>query len=420
MVVKAANGGLVRLRDVATIELGAQSSNSSVSMNGQQAVFIGVNSTPTGNPLNIVAGVRELMPTIERGLPPTVQAQIVYDSTRFIQSSIDEVIRTLIEAVAIVIVVIFLFLGSLRSVLIPVVTIPLSIIGGCMLMLALGFSLNLLTLLAMVLAIGLVVDDAIVVVENVHRHIEEGLTPVQAALVGAREIAGPVIAMTITLAAVYAPIGFLAGLTGSLFREFAFTLAGAVIISGVVALTLSPMMCSLILKPHGSQGRFANLVDRTFTRVETLVRPPARPHARLPAGHGPVRARRCWRSPAFLFTHTKRRAGAGGGPGHRLLADQGAAIRQSRLCRRLRQAGRRGVRLVPGDGHPLHRQRDAGRPQQRHRRHDPQALGRARARRRGAATRWSRASSARSPASRCSPSRCRRCPARPAACRCRW
>ena len=195
-----------------------------------------------------MAGVRELLPTIQRGLPPTMQAQVVYDSTRFIESSIDEVRNTLLEAVAIVIVVIFLFLGSLRSVLIPVVTIPLSIIGGCMLMLALGFSLNLLTLLAMVLAIGLVVDDAIVVVENVHRHIEEGLTPLQASLVGAREIAGPVIAMTITLAAVYAPIGFLTGLTGSLFREFAFTLAGAVIISGVVALTLSPMMCSLILQ----------------------------------------------------------------------------------------------------------------------------------------------------------------------------
>jgi multidrug efflux pump len=268
MVVKAESGGLVRLRDVATIELGAQSSNASVSMNGERAVFIGVNATPTGNPLNIVAGVRELMPTIERGLPPTVKANIVYDSTKFIQSSIDEVTRTLIEAVAIVIVVIFLFLGSVRSVLIPVVTIPLSIIGGCMLMLALGFSLNLLTLLAMVLAIGLVVDDAIVVVENVHRHIEEGLTPAQASLVGAREIAGPVVAMTITLAAVYAPIGFLAGLTGSLFREFAFTLAGAVIISGVIALTLSPMMCSLILKPHGSQGRFADFLDRTFTRVE--------------------------------------------------------------------------------------------------------------------------------------------------------
>ena len=172
---------------------------------------------------------------------------------------------------AIVIVVIFLFLGSFRSVLIPVVTIPLSIIGGCMLMLALGFSLNLLTLLAMVLAIGLVVDDAIVVVENVYRHIEEGLTPLQAALIGAREIAGPVIAMTITLAAVYAPIGFLAGLTGSLFREFAFTLAGAVIISGVVALTLSPMMCSLILQAaRARRAASRDLIDRTFTRVTRL------------------------------------------------------------------------------------------------------------------------------------------------------
>ena len=268
MVVKAEAGGLVRLRDIATVELGAQSSNSSVSMNGLRAVFIGVNATPTGNPLEIVKGVRAILPTIQRGLPPTVEAQIVYDSTRFIESSIEEVERTLAEAVAIVVVVIFLFLGSFRSVLIPVVTIPLSIIGGCMLMLAMGFSLNLLTLLAMVLAIGLVVDDAIVVVENVHRHIEEGLTPLQASLVGAREIAGPVIAMTITLAAVYAPIGFLTGLTGALFREFAFTLAGAVIISGVVALTLSPMMCSLILQSHGSQGRFANFVDRTFTRLE--------------------------------------------------------------------------------------------------------------------------------------------------------
>ena len=179
MVVKAADGGLVRLRDVATVELGGQSSNASVALNGQRRVFIGVNATPTGNPLNIVGGVRELLPEIERGLPPTVQAQVVYDSTRFIQSSIDEVQRHADRGGGIVIVVIFLFLGSLRSVLIPVVTIPLSIIGGCMLMLALGFSLNLLTLLAMVLAIGLVVDDAIVVVENVHRHIEEGLTPLR-------------------------------------------------------------------------------------------------------------------------------------------------------------------------------------------------------------------------------------------------
>ena len=267
MVVKAEGGALVRLGDVATLELGAQNSDTSVAMNGQRAVFIGVNATPTGNPLEIVRGVRALVPTLERGLPPTLIMDIVYDSTDFINASITEVERTLAEAVGIVIVVIFLFLGSFRSVLIPVVTIPLSIVGAGTLMLALGFSLNLLTLLAMVLAIGLVVDDAIVVVENVHRHIEEGLTPVQAALLGAREIAGPVIAMTVTLAAVYAPIGFLSGLTGALFREFAFTLAGAVLISGVVALTLSPMMCAQLLTAQSQHGRFARAVDRVFGAV---------------------------------------------------------------------------------------------------------------------------------------------------------
>ncbi|NYZ16728.1 MexW/MexI family multidrug efflux RND transporter permease subunit [Azospirillum sp. RWY-5-1] len=268
MVVKAADGALVRIRDVATVELGAQSTNASVYMNGQQAIFIGVNSTPTGNPLNIVQDIRRMVPDLERNLPPSMKMEIVYDSTRFIQASIDEVVKTLAEAVAIVVVVIFLFLGSFRSVLIPIVTIPLSIIGAATFMLAMGFSLNLLTLLAMVLAIGLVVDDAIVVVENVHRHLEEGRTPVQASLIGAREIVGPIISMTITLAAVYAPIGFLSGLTGTLFREFAFTLAGSVIISGVVALTLSPMMCSVILTPSMNHGRFARFVDRSFTRLE--------------------------------------------------------------------------------------------------------------------------------------------------------
>ena len=192
---------------------------------------------------------------------------IVYDSTKFIQSSINEVIHTLIQAIGIVIVVIFLFLGSLRSVVIPIVTIPLSLIGSFTLMLALGFSINLLTLLAMVMAIGLVVDDAIVVVENVYRHIEDGKRPVQAALIGAREILGPIIAMTITLAAVYAPIGFLTGLTGSLFREFAFTLAGSVIISGIIAITLSPMMCSMLLTREMAEGGFAKRVDRFFSAV---------------------------------------------------------------------------------------------------------------------------------------------------------
>src|SRR5204863_2123633 len=185
----------------------------------------------------------------------------------FIQASIDEVQMTLGQAVVIVVVVIFLFLGSFRAVLIPIVTIPLSLVGAGIIMSALGFSLNLLTLLAMVLAIGLVVDDAIVVLENVYRHIEEGKSPPQAALIGAREIAGPVISMTLTLAAVYAPIGFLGGVTGTLFREFAFTLAGAVLISGIVAVTLSPMMCSLLLKRDMTQGRFARLIDRTFSRL---------------------------------------------------------------------------------------------------------------------------------------------------------
>ena len=267
MVVKSAGGALVRLEDIAKVDLGAQSWTSSVAMNGQHAVFIGVQATPTGNPLSLVAGVRKLLPEIQRNLPPSVKMQVAYDSTRFIQASIDEVQFSLGLAVAIVIAVIFLFLGSFRSVLIPIVTIPLSLIGAGIIMTTLGFSLNLLTLLAMVLAIGLVVDDAIVVLENIYRHIEEGKSAPQAALIGAREIAGPVIAMTLTLAAVYAPIGFLGGVTGTLFREFAFTLAGAVIISGIVAVTLSPMMCSLLLSKTSAQGRFARLIDRVFSRL---------------------------------------------------------------------------------------------------------------------------------------------------------
>src|SRR5437762_2580702 len=236
-------------------------------MNGQQAVFIGVQATPTGNPLSLVAGVRALMPEIERTLPPSVKMQIAYDSTRFIQASIDEVKFTLGQADVIAAVVICRCLGSFRAVLIPIVTIPLSLVGAGIIMSALGFSLNLLTLLAMVLAIGLVVDDAIVVLENVYRHIEAGKSAPQAALIGAREIAGPVISMTLTLAAVYTPIGFLGGVTGTLFREFAFTLAGAVIISGIVAVTLSPMMCSLLLSHASAQGRFARLIDRGFSRL---------------------------------------------------------------------------------------------------------------------------------------------------------
>src|ERR1700748_626490 len=263
MIVKSKDGGFVRIEDIATVELAAQSTDASVAFNGEHAIFIGVQVTPQGNPLTLVKGVRALFPELERNLPPSMKMKVAYDSTKFIQSSIDEVEKTLGEAVLIVVVVIFLFLASFRSVIIPVVTIPLSLCGVRIFMWTAGCSLNLLTLLAMVLAIGLVVDDAIVVVENIHRHLEEGMPPVQAAMKGAGEIVGPVISMTITLAAVYAPIGFLGGLTGSLFREFAFTLAGSVIVSGVIALTLSPMMCSVFLK-NSEEGWFARQVNRVF------------------------------------------------------------------------------------------------------------------------------------------------------------
>lgn len=267
LVIRNDGNGLVRLRDVGTVELGAAATDTSATMDGDPAIHLGLFPTPAGNPLVIVDGIRQLLPEIEKTLPPGVKMDLAYETARFIEASINEVLRTLLEAVLIVVLVIWLCLGSLRSVIIPVVTIPLSMLGAAGLMLAFGFSINLLTLLAMVLAIGLVVDDAIVVVENVHRHIEEGKTPVAAALIGAREIAGPVIAMTLTLAAVYAPIGLMGGLTGALFREFALTLAGAVIVSGVVALTLSPVMSSLLLKSSlqdGGQGRMAALAEYVF------------------------------------------------------------------------------------------------------------------------------------------------------------
>ena len=232
MVVKRVDGGIVRLGDVATVEIGGQNYDSSALTSGRRSVSIAITPTPDGNPLEIVKAVKALVPDMQRVAPPGVEVISQFDVAHFVNASIDEVSHTLIEAIVIVIIVIFLFLGSLRAVLIPVVTIPLSLVGTAALMLAFGFSLNLLTLLAMVLAIGLVVDDAIVVVENIHRHIEEGLSPVRAALLGAREIVGPVIGMTLTLAAVYAPIGLMGGLTGALFREFAFTLAGSVVCRG--------------------------------------------------------------------------------------------------------------------------------------------------------------------------------------------
>ncbi|MFZ0850906.1 MAG: multidrug efflux RND transporter permease subunit [Hyphomicrobiaceae bacterium] len=268
LVVTTRGDALVRLDDVASIELGAESADSSSVFDGLKAVFIGIFATPTSNPLTVIGDVRKAFPDIQKQLPAGMEAAIAYDATKFINASISEVQKTLLEAAAIVILVIFLFLGNLRATLIPIVTIPLSLVGVMFALLALGYSINLLTLLALVLSIGLVVDDAIVVVENIYRHIEEGMQPQEAALAGAREIAVPVISMTITLAAVYAPIGFVSGLTGALFREFAFTLAGAVIVSGIIALTLSPMMASKLLKGgHSGGGRFVRFLDRTFDRM---------------------------------------------------------------------------------------------------------------------------------------------------------
>lgn len=272
LVVKSDNNTIVRLKDVAIVKLGAEQYDASVSFNGQSAVFIGITATPEANPLTVIDHVRKMLPALARTYPPTLQGKIVYDSTKYIRASIEEVIKTIFEAGIIVIIVIFLFLGSFRSITIPVVTIPLSLVGVCSLMLALNYSLNTLTLLAMVLAIGLVVDDAIVVVENIHRHIEDGMGSFKAALAGAREIATPIIAMTITLAAVYAPIGFMSGLTGSLFKEFALTLAFSVIISGIIALTLSPMMCSKFLASNGNPSRLVRIIDSTFDRLKNLYK----------------------------------------------------------------------------------------------------------------------------------------------------
>ncbi|MFC5699170.1 multidrug efflux RND transporter permease subunit [Pseudomonas sp. GCM10022186] len=266
--VKTVGDSRVLVRDIARVEMGAENYDSISSFDGIPSVYIGIKGTPSANPLDVIKHVRAIMPELEDQLPPNLKVSIAYDATRFIQASIDEVVKTLGEAVLIVIVVVFLFLGAFRSVLIPVITIPLSMIGVLFFMQLMGYSINLLTLLAMVLAIGLVVDDAIVVVENIHRHIEEGKTPFDAAIEGAREIAVPVVSMTITLAAVYAPIGFLEGLTGALFREFALTLAGAVIISGIVALTLSPMMCSKLLRHDENPSGLAHRLDVIFERLK--------------------------------------------------------------------------------------------------------------------------------------------------------
>lgn len=268
LILRENDNGMIRLQDIANVELGSESYSSIVEFNGKQAIFIGVDVAPDATLLSTIAEVRERFPKIQAEAPAGLDAEIVYDSTRYVEFAIDEVIMTILEAMVIVVVVIFLFLGSLRTVLIPAVAVPLSLLGGCAILYALGYTFNLLTLLAMVLAIGMVVDDAIIILENIHRHIEEGKTPREAALVGTRELVGPIIAMTITLVAVYIPIAFRGGLTGALFTEFAFALAGSVLISGIVALTLSPVMCAKLLKPHDNEGWFALRVERFFKRLD--------------------------------------------------------------------------------------------------------------------------------------------------------
>jgi multidrug efflux pump len=268
MVVKEKNGSVVRLGDIADVQLGAENYDDQVRFDGQTATFMGIWVLPTANSLDVVGKVRAAIPDIAAQLPAGMKVGVPYDSTLYIRNAIEEVLKTLSETLLIVIIVIFLFLGSFRAVLIPVIAIPISLIGAVFLMLVAGSTINLLTLLAIVLSVGLVVDDAIVMVENVERHLALGKPPIQAALVAARELVGPIIAMTVTLVAVYAPIGIQGGLTGALFREFAFTLAGAVLISGVVALTLSPMMSSRLLKPGAAERGLAGRINRAFERLQ--------------------------------------------------------------------------------------------------------------------------------------------------------
>ena len=267
LVIREQNGALVRIEDIGEVALGAEDYEAEVRFSGQTAVFMGIWPLPNANSLDVIKRVRTEMEAISKQLPNGLTARVAYDGTAYIENAIQEVVKTLSETLLIVVIIIFLFLGSLRSAIIPVITIPLSLIGAMFLMQVFGFTINLLTLLAIVLSVGLVVDDAIVVVENVERHLSEGKNPIEAALLSGRELVSPLVSMTITLAAVYAPIGLQGGLTGSLFREFAFTLAGAVTISGVVALTLSPMMSSRLLKTGMTERGFAGKIERDFKKI---------------------------------------------------------------------------------------------------------------------------------------------------------
>ena len=413
LVVISRGDALIRLNDIATIELGAENADSSSVFDGLKAVFVGVFTTPTSNPLTVIGNVRKAFPDIEKQLPAGMEAAIAYDATKFIDASIKEVQTTLLEAAVIVVVVIFLFLGNLRSTLIPIVTIPLSLIGVMFALLALGYSINLLTLLALVLAIGLVVDDAIVVVENIHRHIEEGMQPFEAALTGAREIAVPVISMTITLAAVYAPIGFVSGLTGALFREFAFTLAGAVIVSGIIALTLSPMMASLLLKPHTSSGRFNRFLDRMFDSVRR------RYERRLDRtlNHRPVTlliVAGVMAAVGVMYVTSQKELAPEEDQGILFNIVKVPQTRQPRLSRADDRRAQQGVRHGAREGARVPHQRHGRRRAHGDRRHPVQAVGGTRAHARSRSWKACSRSSAASPAASPSRSRCPRCRARPA------
>ena len=276
LVIRQTNGAIIRLKDVANVVLGADNYDARVTFDGINSVVIAVNTAPNSNLIDVLARINKVFPQIIKQLPEGLEGKVVYDSSKFVDSAINEVEFTLFQALFIVTLVVFAFLGSLRSVAIPVIAIPLSIIGTFVMMVVAGFTINLLTLLAMVLAIGLVVDDAIIVVENCNRHLSEGMKPIDAAIQAARELGGPIIAMTVVLIAVYVPIGFQGGLTGALFTEFAFTLVGTVTVSAIVALTLSPMMCSRLLKLHGPatktagwQDKFGEYIDHIFEWVRS-------------------------------------------------------------------------------------------------------------------------------------------------------
>lgn len=270
LIVREREGSIVRLRDIATVELGSEEPMAQAGMDGRPAVYLSVWPLPSANELDVAARLKDAMAQIDPKLPADVKMGLAYDGTYYMSNALKEITKTLAETVGIVALVVFVFMGSFRTVLVPLVAMPISLVGACVVMMALGFSMNLLTLLALVLAVGLVVDDAIVMVENVERHIREGKPKLEAALLGARELFAPVVAMTITLAAVYAPIGFQGGLTGALFREFAFTLAAAVICSGIVAITLSPVMSAALTPPHGQESRFVRMINRHFDRVKAF------------------------------------------------------------------------------------------------------------------------------------------------------